>query len=683
MIQQRHKLGYFVGAILLSTTSAYAQTAGEAPAAPADAQTVAQQPSGVAPSDAVSTTPSPSATPTQQAENAEATGLGDIVVTAQRRSERLQDVPIAVSAFTAQDLETRQVSNTLDLVSYVPNLIGHNNTSIGTANTYALRGLANTESIATFDPPVGTYVDDIYVSRQGANNFSFFDVERIEVLRGPQGTLFGRNTTGGAINVILRKPSDHVTGYAEAGYGRYNRARFRGSVDLPISSRLLTKFSGYYISADGYVNDRVTGEKLNGEESYGLRGAVRALVSDDLTWDVSADYVDSSVANFPNFYDPKNDERISFTPLRKDTPIGANLVSSRLADNKLGNTAKSYSVSSNLAINVGDNTTINVITGYRHLFQEFLLDSFAGTSSASLVLDGVNYVSSSLGFATPLPNDSWHKQFSQEVKVNGKALGGFLDYVAGFYYINETNETDFANITLPLTGPSKATVSGDRTVFNDTEAYAGYAQGDFHLTSKLTFTAGLRYTDEHKTIRYQPNASPLPRSSAINQPFDTGDVVAAGIPVVLNAREFTPRFALKYDIIPDVNVYASATRGFKSGGWNARAYYAAAATAFTQETIWSYEGGLRSEFFDHRLRANLTGFYFTDYDQQLPGGGLDPVTGTVTYLTRNVADLRNYGFEAELSANPGARAQSVLVVRPSGCVIQEFEPGDAGPTTAL
>ncbi|MDO9487243.1 MAG: Plug domain-containing protein, partial [Sphingomonadaceae bacterium] len=121
------------------------------------------------------------------------TGLEEIVVTAQRRSQNLQEIPIAVSAFSAAELENRGVTETLDLIQYVPNLFGSNNTGLGSANAYYLRGLGSTETVATFDPPVATYIDDIYISRQNANNFGFFDVERIEVLRGPQGTLFGRN----------------------------------------------------------------------------------------------------------------------------------------------------------------------------------------------------------------------------------------------------------------------------------------------------------------------------------------------------------------------------------------------------------------------------------------------------------------------------------------------------------
>ncbi|MEP2180513.1 MAG: Plug domain-containing protein, partial [Marinomonas sp.] len=146
---------------------------------------------------------------------AERGGLNQIIVTAQRREESVQDVPIAISAFNSEELEARGIGSALEVAQFVPNLVGLNNTGLGTANSYYLRGIGNTESIATFDPPIGTYVDDIYLSRQNANNLSFFDVDRVEVLRGPQGTLFGRNTTGGAVNVHLSEPGDEVAGYAE------------------------------------------------------------------------------------------------------------------------------------------------------------------------------------------------------------------------------------------------------------------------------------------------------------------------------------------------------------------------------------------------------------------------------------------------------------------------------------
>jgi iron complex outermembrane recepter protein len=577
-------------------------------------------------------------------------GLEEVTVTAQRHAEDLQKVPVAVTALTSEDLSTRQITNALDLVNYVPNLIGHNNTALGTANTYSLRALANTESISTFDVPVGTYIDDIYISRQGANNFSFFDVERIEVLSGPQGTLFGRNTTAGAINVILRKPGDEYTGFAEAGYGSFDKVQLRGSADLPVvPGKILTKVSAYYSDAKGYVHNQTTGQLENGDKEWGARLAVRLPIDEKTTWDLAADYTYTDNANLVNFKDPTTGARVDFTPFYTDRPIGSSLVSSKLADNTLGDKAKTYVFSSNFETEVGG-ATVNFITGYLGTDQSYMTDSFDGRSAASVVLNGVNLVSSAPGFSTPLVNDSWTHQFTQEIKVTGSAFDERLTYVGGFYYLNERNWTDFANVTVPLAGAAK--VSADRIMTNGTEAYAGYFQGDFHITSDLTFTAGARYTHEFKDIAFQPNPNPLARSAPANQPFSTQDVINLGIPVTLKSDVLTPRFALNYQIDPDVMVYASVTRGFKSGGWNARAYDAGNVLPFGKETVWSYEVGLRSEFWNHRVRANLTGFYYVDGDNQLPAGYLDPTTGTISYLIRNYADLADYGLEGEITAQP-------------------------------
>ncbi|WCM28790.1 TonB-dependent receptor [Sphingomonas sp. QA11] len=598
--------------------------------------------------------------PTTAAESAPAAeeeGLPEIVVTAQRREQRLQDVPIAISAFTAQELQTRQITRTIDLLSYVPNLIGHNNTSVGTANSYSMRGLNNNETISTFDLPVGTYVDDVYMSRQSANNFSLFDVERIEVLRGPQGTLFGRNTTGGAINVIMKKPGADFGGFVEGSYGKYDRKQVRGSVDIPIiKDKLLSKIQAYYIDDAGYVENRVTGEKLNSEHSYGFRGALRLIGAGNTSWDVTGDYNYQSYANFPNFYDPKTGKRVSYTRLREDSTVsqvfgGRNYLSPQLADNKLGNVAQTYALTSNLQIDAADHLTINIITGYRHIYNEYLTDSAMSLASATTVYtDPGNIVTAVPGATSVLANDSWHGQFSQEIKANGEAFGGKLNYTAGVYYIREDNETSFANVSITAAGVP--TLAADRTMYNNTDAIAGYFQGDYKITPDLTFTAGIRYTAEFKDIHFRPNASPLP-SVGLNQPFTTADIIAAGNPVKQTAKVWTPRFALNYKFTPDISIYASATKGFKSGGWVSRAYNAAGMFSFGRETIWSFEGGLRSQFFDRRVRFNLNGFYFNDYDNQLPAGRENPlVPGQILYVTRNFADLRNYGLEAELTIVP-------------------------------
>lgn len=594
------------------------------------------------------------------------TGIAEIVVTAQRREESVQDVPIAISAFTGAELEARGAMNTLQLGVFVPNLVAQNNTGIGSANAYFLRGLGSTETIATFDPPVGTYVDDIYLSRQNANNLAFFDVERVEVLRGPQGTLFGRNTTGGAINVIMRQPSLNETrGFAEAGFGRFNRVFGRASISAPVSEGLAISASGYFQDDDGYVKNVTTGDRLNDDDGWGARLGVRAELSPGIAWNASYMHIEANGENLLNFEcNPANPSdcsgRFATTGLREgrsvSSPFAPLAISGRKANFGLGQRSATDIVTSNLSWDLNDDTTLSFITGWVALSQEFALDFFDGRGGPNA--------------ATPRPpvrglarggfvivNDGRHNQFTQEVKLNGSLADGLIDYVAGVFYINERNTTDFADVF--GISPAVSLLLADRTLFNKTESIAGYVQADLNVTDRLKLTAGVRYTDEEKTLRVRdnrsicaPGVSPLPASC-----IDSRNLVAAnGVPIPddQTVKIWTPRFAVNFEPNENVLLFASATRGFKSGGWNARATAASQLLPFGPEKVWSYEAGIKSDWFDRRLRANITAFWLDVADLQVLGGLQNPVTGAITFLTRNFADYRNKGIEAEFTVVPVA-----------------------------
>lgn len=597
----------------------------------------------------------------------QATGVPDIVVTAQRRQENVQKVPIAISAFSADQLRASGVASALDIGQLVPNLIAQNNTGLGSANAYYLRGLGNTETIATFDPPVGTYVDDIYLSRQNANNLNLFDVERVEVLRGPQGTLFGRNTTGGAVNVILRQPGKELGGYLEAGYGSYNKKLVRGSVDVPIADSLQIKLSGYWQDDDGYVRNTTTGQRLNDDDGWGLRLGVHADLSPTAHWNGSYAFIRADGENILNFLcDPANpancNGRFSTTGL-SEVNGAANFrglgVTGRKANYGLGNRTATNLVTSNFAFEVAPNTDISLITGYVSQFQKYALDFYDGRSgpTVSAPIPAVRGYTRG-GFT--IINDGYTDQFSQEVKLNGKLGDGLIDYVAGFYYLSEFNRTDFADVF--SLSPAVALLLGDRVLKNTTEAYAGYVQADFNVTSKLKLTAGVRYTDETKTLHYDDHraactGATVPITCLADANFfvpanGTTVPTTAAIPLKLNTRQWTPRFAINYQATPDILLYASATRGFKSGGWNARGYTPQAVLPFNPETVWSYEGGIKSEWFDRRLRANITVYHEDVSNLQTPSGIVNPATGAISFVTRNFADYANTGVEAEFTVVP-------------------------------
>lgn len=593
-----------------------------------------------------------------------ASGLDEIIVTAQRRRESVQDVPIAVSAFSADALESRGITNTLDLIGQVPNMFGSNNTGLGSANAYYIRGLGNTETIATFDPPVGTYVDDIYMSRQNGNNFSFFDVERVEVLRGPQGTLFGRNTTGGAVSVIMKRPADEFGGYAEVGYGAYGRLMVRGSVDLPISELFQLKLSGYSSNDDGYVQNTITGERMNDNDMAGLRVGVQLKPTDRLTWNSSLAYMKNDGENTLNFdCDPRRpancDGRFSTTGMVSTRPPGgAPLyslpVTGRKAGFAQGNEVGTVLLTSNIEWQ-GDNHRLSLITGYIDMSQDYALDFADGRGLPNIV----NANPTVRGFRNggfAILNEGEHRQFTQEVKLNGTLVDERLTYVAGVYFYDESNRTDFADLfTLDIGSPNGLPLLlADRTLRNTTTATAGYLQADFAFTDSFSATAGIRYTDEKKTFSIADNRGSCAANPAPVTCLNNSLVASNGVPIPLEqtAKIWTPRFALNFKPNEDVLLFASATKGFKSGGWNARGTRRDTLLPFEPEIVWSYEAGVRSEWLDRRLRMNLTGFFLDTQALQTPSAFVDPVTGGVTFITQNFADYENKGLELELTAVP-------------------------------
>ena len=527
----------------------------------------------------------------------------------------MQDVPIAVSAYSEEMIERLQIDDTLDLINVVPNLFGGNNTGLGTANMYYLRAQGNDESISTFDPPVGTYVDDVYITRQNVNNVALFDVERIEVLRGPQGTLYGRNTTGGAISVVMKKPSDTMQGYVEAGAGNWGKTLVRGSIDVPLSDTVLTKFSAYYVDTDGYLENRTDGKDYNEADLTGFRAAVRWLVSDSMTWDVAVDGGKSEVANIHGFLD--GDDRYSLSVLVTACHGWRHV--------RLWNEVDTLNITSNLAWDAMGGTA-NLILGSRSIEQDFLLN-----------------FPFSLDFFPDffiIDNQGEHDMFSAELKWSGDIWDGRAFLQTGVYYMDEDNEVDFVDyLDLAAVGvpapPSTAFLTlADRILSNTTESFAVYAQADIKIGDNGTLTLGARYTDEEKTVDFQGTVN-------------SAGMVAAGIPLSQDEQEITPRIAYAHKFTDNLMMYASATNGFKSGGWNARGSSSSALQAFAPETIWSYELGMRGDWMDGRLRTNITAFYSDLEDLQTTSATPDG-----QFLTTNAGGLEVPGIEAEITALP-------------------------------
>ena len=593
---------------------------------------------------------SPAAVPGSSASAPDDTSLGEVIVTAQRRSERLQDVPIAITNLTRGQIENEQVNGTADIPRLVPNMFTTNNTGAGSANVYFLRGLGQTESFATFDPQVGIYVDDIYIGRGSGANFGLFDVDEIQVLRGPQGTLFGRNSTGGAIVISLAKPSDTFGGYVQIGYGAYNRFTEQGSINIPINDEILTKTVAYGVNDNGYVNDLVTGQKLNFHDDRGLRESVtiKPSAAPNVVWNLSADVSESKYNAVQN--SPLDGRRVSYSgfgDLSAAVPVlgGAAIVQD--ADSILGESftklpngedMRTWGGMSNVEVKF-DPGTLNFISGLRAQHQLGAADFPFPAVSGALVPYDDNYLGQFGIFLNSLD-----RQYSQELKWTG-GVGDNLTYTAGLFYLYEENTTDFMEpLTIPVGPPAAPSVFGlelssPERFHNTTRSEAAYAQGDYKVTDKFTVTLGGRFTDEHKGYEvccHGPNG------------YDTADVIAAGHPTTLTANEFTPRLVLKYQIDQNLMVFTSATRGFQGGGWNSLTAAALTVTAFTPETVWTYESGVRSELFDRKLTLNADVFYNSVDNYQLVTLG----PGSGNFVTENAASMYAYGLEVDFTYRP-------------------------------
>ncbi len=377
--------------------------------------------------------------------------------------------------------------------------------------------------------------------------------------------------------------------------------------------------------------------------------------------------------NIVNFTcDPRNPSncngRFATTGMRTELPAGTTnaypgtvgvtptgiaplAITGRKAGFPLGNEVETQLYTSNFEWAASDDFSLSLITGYIAMTQKFALD-FADGRGLPSVTTPVPPVQGLANGGFSIMNDSRHTQFTQEVKLNGKLADGAIEFVTGFFFIKEKNATDFAD----LFGGNF--LLADRRIDNGANAKAGYFQGDLNVTDQIKLTAGIRYTDETKTFRVQDNrrfCSPTVLASCLDNQnlfvtFPGGRRV--DIPTEQRAKLWTPRFAVNYAPNDDLLLFASATRGFKSGGWNARGTSSNTLIPFDPEKVWSYEAGIKSELLDRRLRVNITGFWLDVQDLQTGTAFNDPITNAITFITQNFADYENKGLELEVTVVP-------------------------------
>jgi len=691
-------------------------------------------------------------------------GLGtleEIVVTARFREERLQQTPLAVSAITADGLEMRGMDDVDSIGAVVPNAYFRQN---GATPVIGIRGKINSDELSYSKPTVAVYTDDVYWARQTGMNFNLYDVERVEILRGPQGTLFGKNALGGAVRIVTKQPEGDNSGYVEAKYGRFNQMDFKGALDLGLTDDLYMRFTGMSESREGYIDeldwtctmikegtpelagigDGIGGAvqvdefaafpggplrpiyapvfvepgsqadndfsfpqvaedkrlergvknpcrigKYRGIDRQGGRVQLRWVGTDNLDVTLTADVMnDNSDAWSPVPFEGGsnltpldelwiNSDLLSRWGLTPDTFTGGTADPHDGAfyrdphdretfetwrdpttgeDFDLGEQVLNWGVSGKVVWDISDNISLTYLSAFRQLKTQ--ITGRSGTTQ---------------GDGTPFDTihnavRQYHKQYQNEVRLEGIAFDNMLDWTIGGFWF-KTDEFEIVNVDIEPLKYFKILELYHNDDF-ETDNKSAFIHSVFHLTDKLSFTGGLRYTDESNSVFFRHYPS-----------------LVATEPSVAKATRVDWKAGADYKITDLHFVYASASTGFRSAGIQSRPYTLGQLKPFPQEEVLSYEIGYKGDFFDQRLRVNIAGFY-DDYDPRILniGGtqcsnsddpdpqfyrdedlvdtnsdGVGDVCPTGTYFAGNqgldyslavAAPSRVKGVELEVTANP-------------------------------
>lgn len=574
---------------------------------------------------------------TAQAEAANANeGLSDIVVTARRRAEPMQQTPIAVSAINPARMSEARVTNIQDLQSLAPSLSLPRDAINPNRVIPFIRGFGNKGADPSQEPAVAITVDGIYLGAQIGTFLNLFDVEAVEVLRGPQGTLLGKNAPAGGISIRTRRPSGDFKGMAQVDYGRFDDIQLRGYVDVPIArDKLSTTFSFFRRQSDGYVHNIVTREDVGALKTQSMRLAFLATPSDTVTWYITGSY------DWDKGEDPSSRNISDFTPLRIPTanyPVVAPPVTvmctsalsralctnGTLPNNRPYTTMASklpdrnnrnYSATSDLAVDAGA-IGIASVTGYRKFYER-------GSSD----IDGTQLPVFDASFRGN------YTQFSQEVRVSGGEglnAGGRLNWLVGAYYYFFEYDRRVTAVTLGTPNASDQ--------HQATNSYALFAHADYDILENLEISVGARQTWDRKRHDSRSPSFYAGRDQEVNESKSW--------------QNFSMDAGLSYRITSDNMVFFRYAEGYRGGGFNGQPATAALATSFEPETVKSYEIGTKNDFFNHRLRLNLT-VYQADY-KDLQRVISDNVNFAPFFIRvpRNVASARTRGFEFEAQARP-------------------------------
>jgi len=591
----------------------------------------------------------------QQADaEASASEYGDaIVVIARKREERIIDVPVAITALGTNQLEKLGAADMSGVQGAVPNVnIVQGRGSASSANFY-IRGIGQPDALQTFDPAVGVYVDGVYLSRIQGALLNLYDVQRVEVLRGPQGTLYGKNTIGGAVNIVSKKPDlDTLRGEGSFTYGRFDEMTAKGYVSAPLApGSVALSVAGVYDTRDGIVTDPRTGRKYNDRDNLSGRAILRAKASEAIEVLISGDYTRQRNALTLGYLSApmiQTDFARGAVQLAPANPYGKyDYKASTSFTGDEGQRLDHWGVSGTVNVDLGNDLALSSITAYRKLKTRFFIDIDATQFELGDVFVGVD-----------------QNQLSQELqlKYDGEKLKG----VFGLYYLKEKNESHQEAYADGLFAFAGAPITFTRLIDDaqTTKSYAAFGQFTYDFTDQFALTGGLRYTKEKKRYnRFTTTQSSLGLLNGLAYRFPenlpapfTGDDTAS-------YEAWTPMVSASFKPTPDTLIYASASRGFKAGGFNGRVNgngdisvtvngVTTVVPNFAPEKVWTYETGAKGSFADGRVMLSVAAFHsiYQDFQARVGNGTNVGLGGSFPVL--NAGKLRIQGFEFEAVVKP-------------------------------
>ena len=547
--------------------------------------------------------------------------LEEVLVTAQKRVENMQDVPISIAAVSGDKLEDAGITRTSDLQAYIPNLTM---TEAAIGSNVFIRGVGSQVNQG-FEQSVATYVDGIYYGRPRQLRTPFFDLERVEVLRGPQSILFGKNSIGGALSLTTRKPSDEFEAELSAYYEpEHEESIFSGVISGPISDTLAGRLSLRKRDIDGYIENVYKGTDEMESDEWVARGILAWTPSDnlDVTFKAEMGEYDTRGRNMVAVGDPAPG---GTTPILNDFQKRA-VNDPEFSDNEYDN----YTLTLNYALGESTLTSVTGFSSYE--FEEFL--------------DG------DIGIATVfgIPSTEDYEQFSQELRLTS-AGGETFDYILGLFY--QSSELDFTE-SLVLTLPSGLNVDIPRTYGSDSDLWAAFGQVTWNMTDTLRLTAGVRYTEEDKegfrnlyTRNLDGSVFPSDAFAPLGAPLPPLGVFPHELDGDRSESSTTPLISIQWDATDYSMIYASVSTGFKAGGFDARSNRSMTSEGtsnleFEEEEALSFEAGAKLDLMEGRARLNFAVFR-TEYDDLQ----VSVYDGVIGFDVQNAAEATTQGLEID------------------------------------